>query len=57
MYIGLHVSTRYFSSISKKLDFSRVFFSSEKYSNIKLHENPSIGAELFHADRRTDGQT
>ena len=28
----------------------------EKYTNINFHENPSVGAELFHADRggRTD---
>jgi hypothetical protein len=55
MYIGLHVSARYSSPIVKKLEFSREFF--EKYSNIKFHENPPIGAALFYADRRTDGQT
>jgi len=38
-----------------KLGFSRQIF--EKYSNIKLHEYPSSGAELFHEDVRTDGQT
>jgi hypothetical protein len=54
MHIGLHVRTRYSSSILKKLEFSRQF---EKYSNIKVHENTPIGAELFHVDRRTDGQT
>ena len=35
-----------------ELEFSRKIF--EKYSNIKLHENPSSGS---HADRHTDGQT
>jgi len=25
-----------------------------KYSNVKFRENPSVGAELFHADRWTD---
>jgi hypothetical protein len=35
-----------------KLTFSRQIF--EKYSNIKFHENPSKGAELFLADGRTD---
>jgi hypothetical protein len=29
----------------------------EKYSNIKFNENPSGGAELFRADRQTDGRT
>jgi len=28
-----------------------------KYSNIKFHELRRVGAELFHAKRRTDGQT
>jgi hypothetical protein len=28
----------------------------EKYSNIKLHENPTVGANIFHADgdKQTD---
>jgi hypothetical protein len=55
MYIGLHVSTRYSTHILIKRDFSRHIF--EKYSNIKRHENPSCGAELFHAGGRTDWQT
>jgi len=38
-----------------KLEVSRQVF--EKSSNIKFHENPSVGAELFHVDRWTDGQT
>jgi hypothetical protein len=25
----------------------------EKYPNIKAQENPSSGAEMFHADKRT----
>jgi hypothetical protein len=37
------------------LDFFRQMF--EKYSNIKFYENPQLGAELFHADGRADGQT
>jgi hypothetical protein len=55
IYIGLHVSTCYYSHILMKLDFSRHIF--EKYSNIKRHVNPSCGAELFHAGGRTDWQT
>ena len=35
-----------------KFEFSRRIF--EKYSNIKFRENPSSGAELFHADEQTD---
>ena len=29
----------------------------KKYSNVKFNENRSSGTELFHVDRRTDGQT
>ena len=36
---------------STKLEFSR--YSFEKSTNIKFHENPSVGAELFHAYGRT----
>jgi hypothetical protein len=35
-----------------KLEFSQQIF--QKYANIKLHENGSMGAEMFHADGRTD---
>jgi len=35
-----------------KLVFERRI--SEKYSDIKLNENRSVRAELFHADGRTD---
>jgi hypothetical protein len=38
-----------------KLEFSRQIF--EKHLNIKFHENPSSGTEMFHADGRTDTQT
>ena len=37
-----------------KLDFSRQIF--EKFSYMKLHENPSIGSRVVPC-RRTDGQT
>jgi hypothetical protein len=36
----------------RKLEFSRHIF--EKYSNIKLHENPYSGGRIVHADGRTD---
>ena len=29
---------------------------SEKYSNIKFNENPSMWSRSFQADRQTDGQ-
>ena len=35
-----------------KLEFSRQILE-----NTPFHENPSIGAELLHVDRRTDGRT
>ena len=50
--------------ILKELQFCRQLF--EKSPNIKFRENPqisnfmkirSLGAEIFHADRRTDKQT
>jgi len=40
------------------LQFCRQIF--EKYSNIKLHENPSSGSRVVpygRADKRTDEQT
>jgi hypothetical protein len=39
--------------ILKKFDVSQQIF--QKHSNIKFHENPSSGAELFQADGRTNG--
>jgi hypothetical protein len=45
-------STPYSRQILMKLALSGQIF--EKYSNIKFHENPSNGAELFHADGQTD---
>jgi len=38
-----------------KLENSLQIF--EKYSNTKLHENPSSGAELFNVDGQTASQT
>jgi hypothetical protein len=35
-----------------KLEFSLQIL--EIYSNIKFHENPSSGSQVFHADGRTD---
>jgi hypothetical protein len=52
-YIGLRVKTRQSCQILMKHEFSRQIF--KKYSNIKFHENPSSGAELFHAGGQTDG--
>jgi len=38
-----------------KLEFSRKIF--HRYSKTKFHKNMSLGAEMFHADGRTDGYT
>jgi hypothetical protein len=39
-----------------KLEFSRLIFE-KKYSNINFMKILQLGAELFHAEGRTDGQT
>ena len=44
MYIGLHANTRQSCPIIMKLEFSRQI--SEKYSNIKFHDNPSSGGRF-----------
>jgi len=52
MYIGLHVKYRLFlSDCNETRSFATVF---EKYSNIKILP---LGAELFHEEGQTDGQT
>jgi len=52
MCIGLHVSTRCSCQILMKLELYVQIF--EKYSNTKLHENPSSGSRVFNVDGRTD---
>jgi len=48
-------STRYSCPIIMKLEYSQQFSKNIPISNfMKIR---SLGAELFHADRRTDGQT
>jgi len=47
-------SARYSRPIPMKLEFSRRI---EEYSNIKFHKNPCSKTEVFHLDRRADGQT
>ena len=48
-------STRYSCQMSMKLEFSRHIFGKTQISNfIKIRP---VGAELFHAGWRTDGQT
>jgi len=39
----------------KDLEFYQQIF--EKYPNIKCHDIHPVGAELFQANRQTDGQT
>jgi hypothetical protein len=55
MYIGLRGSNRCSSHILMRRDFSRHILGKKK--KIKRHENPSCGAELFHADGLTDKET
>jgi hypothetical protein len=50
-YVSMQ-STRYSCQILMKLEFSRQIFYN--FSNSKFHENPSSGAEFFHADRQKD---
>jgi hypothetical protein len=45
-------STRHSCQILMKLESSEQIFGPE--SNIKFYEILLVGAELFHADRRTD---
>ena len=47
-------SARYYQSLSNVIFFRQIL---EKYSNIKFHENPSIGSRVVPyglTDRRTD---
>jgi hypothetical protein len=61
MYIGLHIKYRYSRQISMKVVFSpQIKKKKEKYSNIQLHENPSIGRRIVprgraHTNRRAGG--
>jgi hypothetical protein len=52
MYVGLHVSARYSCQNITKREYSRDTF--EKYSNVKLHENPPNGNRVVPADGQTD---
>jgi hypothetical protein len=38
-----------------KLEFSGQIF--KKYPNMNFRENPSVGAELFHADRQGEANS
>jgi hypothetical protein len=49
------LSIRYACQISIELDFSRRVFKSTQTAN--LTKIRPVGAELFHADGWTDGQT
>jgi len=53
MCIGL--SIRYSCQILMKLEFSRQDFENTQISNFMTIR--PVGAELFHADERTDEQT
>ena len=47
MYIGFNVKSPLFLS-----DLDETWIFSTDFSYIKFHENPPVGAELFHADGR-----
>ena len=51
-HIGLHVKYRYSCEILMKLGFSRQIFEKCLISDF-INIRP-VGAELFHADKRTD---
>jgi len=53
MYIGLHVKYFFFVSDLMKVEFSGQVF--EKYWIRNFMKIRPVGAELFHADKRTDG--
>jgi hypothetical protein len=55
MYIGLHVKYLLFLLILMNLEFIRHIL--EKYQVSNFMKIPSVGAELFHAGGRRDGQT
>ena len=52
--IDLRVITVYSCPILMKVEFTRQIL--EKDSNISFMKIRPVGAELFHADRRTDGK-
>jgi hypothetical protein len=47
--------TRYYSQICIKIGYSQQIF--EKERSINFQNICPVGAELFHADERTDGRT
>ena len=54
MFIVFHVSTRYSCQILIKLEFSRHTFEKQIPNFMKIRP---MGAQLFHADRKTNRQT
>ena len=55
MYICLNV--KYPSFMSDSNQASIVLTGFRKHTNFKFDDNPSSGAELFHADRQANGRT
>jgi hypothetical protein len=54
MYIDLHESTVYPCQILIKLEFSRQIFEKKKTQISNFMKIRRVGADLFHADGRTD---
>jgi hypothetical protein len=58
MYIGLHVKYQLFlTDINEIWIFQTVFFFSKNTQISNLIEIRELGAELFHADKWTEGRT
>jgi hypothetical protein len=55
MYVGFHVNCVHFCQFLTKRGHGRQILV--KSPNIKFYENPSLGTDLFLADRQTDRQT
>jgi hypothetical protein len=55
MHIDLHVKYSLLFQILMKVELSQQIFKNTQISNV-MKIRP-VGAELFRADRRTDGQT
>ena len=53
MYIDLHVT---YLLLLSDFNETRIFFTNFRKTLIVFHEIHPLGAELYHADRQTDGR-